>query len=132
MLAPFWKSIKDISTENCEAQIIVHLPVFRLFTRKAQVGILAHEFAHAVRAKKIGRGWHENMQARYLQEERLADSIAKKWGFKSEIQTLRAERKLINPLLEAKVPKILARAEKRMAADYEAARARFGDTSDTG
>jgi hypothetical protein len=74
MLCPLWKALHDL--DSYTPQIIVTLPIFRLFSPKAQAGIMAHEFAHAVRASKFGPGWHEKVQTRYAAEERLADLMA--------------------------------------------------------
>src|SRR5271157_5664165 len=44
MLAPLYC---DSTCKACIPQVLVTLPIFRLFSSKAQVGIIAHEFAHA-------------------------------------------------------------------------------------
>ena len=66
-LAPLYKSSM---CDEYDAKISVTLPMFRLFSQEAQAGIIAHEFAHAVDASKLGKGWHEKMQARYAAGER--------------------------------------------------------------
>jgi hypothetical protein len=100
MLAPFWIDL-TCAIYKYEPQIIVTLPIFRLFSREAQVGIMAHEFAHAVRAARLGRGWHKKMLSRYAAEERLANSIAVRWGFRANITAMRRERReVVGPRLE--------------------------------
>jgi len=71
---------------------------------------MAHEFAYAARASRLGQGWHEKMQSRYVTEERLADLIAVSWGFEDHLRRLRRERdRTVNPLLEARAPQIMRR-----------------------
>jgi hypothetical protein len=126
MLNPRFERLQDISTNNYEPQVTVYLPIFRLFSYKAQIGIMAHEFAHAVRASKLGCGWHEKMQSRYAAEERLADSIAVRWGFGDNIKALRIERRAtVNPLLEARGPEIARRMLCKTRRQQAELRARF-------
>jgi hypothetical protein len=121
MLAPRWK---DLSSSSYEAQIIVILPIFRLFSAWAQIAIMAHEFAHASRGHMIGEGWCEKMQRRYRQEERLADSIAAGWGFDKELKVLRGEREdIVNPILDQRGPMLRRRAHMLYAKGQEAMRA---------
>ena len=91
-LYPLYKKHHLAITDDYEAQIIVMLPVFKLFSRKAQIGIIAHEFAHAVQASRMGRGWHEQMQSRYAAGDRFADRTASRWGFGDSLQDA-AQRK---------------------------------------
>ena len=115
MVFPFRAYEQDPETgkwtqSEVEPQVLVTLPIFRLFSRKAQVGIIAHEFAHAARASQLGQGWHERMQSRYAAEERLADSAAIRWGFGSHIRLLRRGRdRTVNQVLEERAPKIVRR-----------------------
>ncbi len=52
------------------------LPVCRRFSDHALTGIVAHEFAHALRASALTGDWHARMQRQYNAEERHADAIA--------------------------------------------------------
>jgi hypothetical protein len=73
MLAPRYRDFSMSAYDPC---IYATLPIFRLFSSPAQVGIMVHEFAHASRASAMGDGWHEKVQSQYADEERMADSIA--------------------------------------------------------
>jgi hypothetical protein len=104
MLAPLYT---DLTFKAYSPQVLVTLPIFRLFSAKAQIGIMAHELAHAVRASRLGQGWHEKMRARYAAEERLANSIASRWGFGKQVEAMRLERHgSVDPMLEARGPAI--------------------------
>ena len=84
------------------AQIIFWLPVCRLFSDHALLGVAAHELAHAIQATGFRGDWHERMQRRYDAGERDADRIATNWGFGSQIQALRRERReTVDPFLDA-------------------------------
>jgi hypothetical protein len=88
MLAPL---CADVALKAYRPQVLVMLPIFRLFSAKAQIGIMAHELAYAERASRLGHGWHEKMRARYSAEERLANSIAIRWGFGKYIEPCSAK-----------------------------------------
>lgn len=107
MLAPFWKAsdggvkceTQATGALHCErtgdrydAQMCFNLPVLRLFSDKALVGIVAHEFAHARIAARLGECWHEKMKVRLQTHERAADRLATSWGFGKEIDLMRKER----------------------------------------
>jgi hypothetical protein len=107
MLAQFWKSrdggVKcerqatgelhcQPTGDRYEAQVCFNLPVVRLFTETALVGIVAHEFAHARIAARLGECWHEKMSIRGQVNERAADQLATSWGFGKEIRLIRKER----------------------------------------
>lgn len=98
------------------AQIWFHLPVFRLFSEKAQAGIAAHEFAHALRASRLSGDWHEEMHGGRLDqsEEDLADSTAVNWGFADEIRAVRTERPtIVDPYLARHEARIMDRIRQR-------------------
>jgi hypothetical protein len=117
MLAPLYN---DLTSKAYRPQVLVTLPIFRLFSAKAQIGIMAHEFAHAERASRLGQGWHEKMQARHAAEERLANSIAIRWGFGKYVEAMRRERHgSVNPVLEARGPAIVHRALKQTRRQQE-------------
>lgn len=98
--------------------ILVHLPIFKLFSRAAQVGIIAHEMAHARRAARIGSGWLEKLQQRGRAEEHGADKLASKWGFARELGKLDAERRArVNPYLERVAPLVVRRWQLEMSRD---------------
>ena len=115
MLARYWKAGDDgvkckrqptgallceRTGDTYEAQVCFNLPVVRLFSDRALVGIVAHEFAHARIAARLGQGWYEKMTARSQTHERAADGLATSWGFGKEIGLMRKER-------DAKVSAIL-------------------------
>src|SRR5215470_465620 len=115
MLARYWKAggdgvkckrqptgalLCERTGDTYEAQVCFNLPVVRLFSDKALLGIVAHEFAHARIAARLGQGWYEKMTARSQTHERAADSLAASWGFGKEIGLMRKER-------DAKVSAIL-------------------------
>lgn len=50
VLAPLFLNSSAAGRMEYAPQIIITLPIFRRFSKAAQVGILAHEFAHASRA----------------------------------------------------------------------------------
>ena len=108
MLAPLYN---DFTFEAYRPQVLVTLPIFRLFSAEAQIGIMAHELAHAERASRLGQGWHEKMRSRYAAEERLANSIAIRWGFGKYVEAMRRERHgTVIPMLEARGPAIVRRS----------------------
>ena len=116
-LRPLYRSLDAIRNENYEAQILVTTPIFRLFSTEARVGIIAHEFVHAVRASRLGCGWHEKMQANYTNEEKRADLIAVGWGFGKQIRAMRAERLgTVNPYLHEHEAQIWARWQHKIRA----------------
>ena len=86
-LEPLFQDFEALGRNEYEPRIAITLPIFVRFSRLALVGIIAHEFAHAFRARRLGDGWHEKMQARYDAEERLANTIAARWDsqFKSPL-----------------------------------------------
>jgi hypothetical protein len=107
MLAPFWKVSgvgakydrqargapgREGTSAGHDAQVCFHLPVVRLFSDKALVGIVAHEFAHARIAARLGHWWHEKMMAHLQSHECAADRLASSWGFGKEIRLMRQER----------------------------------------
>lgn len=78
-----------------------NLPICRLFSDRAMVGIVAHEFAHARRASRIQGDWDAKMRQRYRAEERHADAIATTWGFGPNIEAMRRERReIVTPYVE--------------------------------
>jgi hypothetical protein len=102
------------------AQIRFHLPVFRLFSDKARIGIIAHEFGHALRAEGLGEDWHGKMNGgvRDESEERLANGIASKWGFGKEIKAMLNERKqVVGPYIAKHEAGIVARILERLSRD---------------
>jgi hypothetical protein len=120
MLAPLYRNVEALGTDDYEAYVVVTLPIFRMFSPKARIGIIAHEFAHSVRALKLAPGWERKMQARYAANEKLANAQAIRWGFGEEIKTNHRERhKTINPWLEAQTPKILRRMTEKYRRDWE-------------
>jgi hypothetical protein len=78
--------------DKYEAQVSFNLPVVRLFSETALVGIVAHEFAHARVAARLGECWHEKMSVRGPAYERAADERATSWGFGKEIRLVQKER----------------------------------------
>ena len=105
-----------------KGQVIVTLPIFRLFSQKAQVGIIARMFAHGARAARIGYGWKKEMRSQYYREPQLTDALARRWGFSSYITTLERETaRAVNPILDAQAPEILRRMTDQEERDMEAA-----------
>jgi hypothetical protein len=104
MLAPFWRASgvgrrydtralhREGPRARYDAQVCFNLPVVRLFSNEALVGIVAHEFAHARIAARLGQAWHEKMMVRLQTHERAADRLATSWGFGKEIRLMRKER----------------------------------------
>ena len=122
MLTRFWKEgdggvrceRQETGALRCErtgetylAQVEFNLPVVRLFSDKALVGIVAHELAHARIGAMLGEGWYEKMTVRVRAHERAADRLAKSWGFGNEIRLMRKER-------DEKVSAILYRREREI------------------
>ena len=89
-LTTSWESVST-PVEDYFGIVRFNLPVVRFLSDKALVGVVAHEFGHAFRAAKLGRGWFEKMCRNRRAEERHADRIATGWGFGREIQTMREE-----------------------------------------
>jgi hypothetical protein len=97
-----------------DAQIRFSLPVCRLFSERALRGIIAHEFAHALRAARLGPGWHERMQRRWRREDQEADAIVMRWGFRQEIAAKDRERRTqVTPTIHARSRDILRRIANR-------------------
>jgi hypothetical protein len=120
MLAPLYRNLEALGSDDYEAYVAVTLPIFRVFSPKAQIGIIAHEFAHAVRALRLAPGWEKKMQARYAVNEKLANAQAIRWGFGEEIKANHRERqKTINSWLEEQTPKILRRMSEKYRRDWE-------------
>jgi len=95
-------------------QIIFFLPLLRLYSRKAIVGVVAHELGHALRASKMGPEWHEHMQRRWQRVEHEANALASRWGFRSHIRAMRNERRrTLNPYLSSPEKKFLGRIHRR-------------------
>ena len=116
---PLWPSAGGGSASR-PATLRFHLPVCRLFSDRALRGVVAHELAHAARASRFGEEWHDRFQARYDQEEKAADRLARRWGFVSEIQALRRERRLtVNPWVARHEPTVARRFERRDARTRE-------------
>ncbi len=114
------KRLQDGSV--CGAHIRFNLPLCRLYSNKAMVGLVAHELAHALRAAQIGEGWVEKMggvwgpgaDRKYRLEERWADAIATAWGFRAQIRAMREERQtVLNPYLASEKNQILRQIARR-------------------
>ena len=82
-------------SNRIDSFIEFNLPICRLYSDRAMMGIIAHEFAHASRASQVTGDWHEKMQRRYNAEERHADEIARAWGFGSHIDTRHREHSVV-------------------------------------
>jgi len=122
MLARYWKAgdggVKcerkptgalhcERTSDSYEAQVSFNLPVVRLFSDKALLGIVAHEFAHARIAARLGQAWHEKMTVRAQTHERAADQLAASWGFEKEIRLMRKERaEKVSAILYSRVHEI--------------------------
>lgn len=99
-------------------KFVLSLPLCRLFSDAAVVGVVAHELAHAFRAAKLDDGWLERMKGDRgvadQKEENRADAIASAWGFGKQISSMRKERtRVLNPYLAANEMQILGRIEQR-------------------
>jgi hypothetical protein len=114
--APRFLRIEDMGTNEYRCQIRFNLPVARLFSARALVGIAAHELAHVRRAARVGKGWHEQFKSREAAEERAADRLAVRWGFRAEIACMRRERVLrVTPMLDRRGPAIMKRIDQRIS-----------------
>lgn len=106
------------------SQIRFVLPLCRLYSDRALIGLVAHELAHAVRAAKLGQNWLQKMggehsargaDRRYKREERQADGIASGWGFAKEIRAMREEREsVLNPYLATHEIRILRQIRRSL------------------
>lgn len=109
-------------------QVVFSLPVCRLFSDRALVGIVAHELAHAARIAKLGPGagwerWYDQNPRKYRAEERHADAIASAWGFGPHIRALRRERQaVVTPTLQAREPELIRHVLRRWERMEERAR----------
>jgi hypothetical protein len=116
MVAPFFLSIADLKSKKYGCQLVFHLPVARLFSRKALIGIVAHELAHVHIAATLGEGWYEQMKRRERAHERRADRLADSWGFTAEIARVYEERvKRVNPILDKRESYIMKRIGRTWA-----------------
>ena len=107
-------------------RIVLNLPVCRLFSDAALIGLLAHECAHARAAAGLGPHWHAKMQRRYNANEREADTLAAKWGFGAEIGALKRERReRLTPWFAEHEETIARHVMRRIEAAEEKVRARF-------
>jgi hypothetical protein len=92
-----------------QAQLVLSLPVCRLFSDEALTGILAHAFAHAVRAARSGTGWWWIMQDQWKSEEQKADLLATRWGFASELRARTHERsRVVLPAIDERESRIVS------------------------
>jgi hypothetical protein len=108
------------------AQVIFWLPICRLFSDTALLGVVAHELAHAYQASGIPGDWHARMQQRYEAGERDANRIAASWGFGPEIRVLRQERrKTVSPFLKANESRLVREVLRRTGEAERIKRARF-------
>jgi hypothetical protein len=106
-------SLEAAKQQSRQGAIEFFLPICRLFSDEALLGIVAHELAHAVRAAKIGTGWYERMDRRWRVEEREADAIATRWGFGRGIRSMRVERtKHVDPIIRGREREISRRIHK--------------------
>jgi hypothetical protein len=131
-LVPLFESREKIKG----AQIRFVLPLCRLYSNTAIVGVVAHELAHAARAVRFGKDWFTRMggvwnapgaNRRYWTEEKHADSIASGWGFSKQIRAMRKERKeVLNPYLAVNNERILRQVERRDRIAEEKARRNSG------
>ena len=124
-----FKSIQSMRSEieagTYRAYIRFFLPVCRLYSDKALLGVVAHEFAHAVRAVAAGSHWLDKMQSE--EEEVMADKIATTWGFGRGITAMRRERlRVIEPWIDKREGWLLRRIAQREKREVQAIRERFG------
>ena len=125
-----WMGTGDGSVPERAAAIRFRLPVCRLFTYRALRGIVAHEFAHAIRAAQLGAAWARQLERHEGREQKAADRIATRWGFGREIRAMRDERRrTVNPAIAAHKRRIL-RDLNRQFQRNAAARARSGGEDD--
>jgi len=126
-LLPLYKAVVPISDQkNPRGQVCFNLPVCRLYSDRALVGLVAHELAHALRAAEFGSGWYEKMDCRYPAEERIADAIVSRWGLDSHIRRMRHERKMhLTPLLNHREPKIMQLLSRHAPEAVKSARERL-------
>jgi len=71
--------------------VCFNLPVVRLFSDKALMGIVAHEFAHARIAARLGEWWHEKMKP-ICKVTSAPPTGCVVVGFGKEIRLMRKER----------------------------------------
>ena len=84
-----------------QAELVLYLPVCRFFSDQALTGVLAHVFAHAVRAASLGDGWWRILGGQWKREERKADLLATRWGFAPELRARTQERaRVLFPRIE--------------------------------
>ncbi len=121
---------------ECRGQIRFRLHLCRMYSDGALRGVVAHEFAHAVRASRRRKGtladWFKAVMAdrRYWHEERQADALAASWGFAREIRSMRNEhRKVIGPFVLAHEPEIRRRMVRRWEWDERRAAEIFSVSS---
>jgi hypothetical protein len=126
-LFPLFELDVDIREQkNPRGQVIFTLPICRLYSDKALIGLVAHELAHAVRAAKLGPGWYERMDCRYRAEERIADAMASRWGFRSHSRAHRHEQKtFVLPTLDSQEARILRLIMRRRHILREKLRPKF-------
>lgn len=123
-LLPFG-TFDELSTRNHKGQIIFCLPLCRRFSDRALIGIVAHEFAHAVRAAALDSEWHEKMLERREIEETDADRLATEWGFGPCVQQLRDEWTAVGQWLDVNSARILRQIRDREQKVEQAVKQRF-------
>jgi hypothetical protein len=106
-------------------QVRFNLPIVRLFSDRALIGIVAHEFAHIhIAATRLGAGWHEAMKRDEAANELAADRLARRWGFDQEIARMHHERKArVNPILDERGSAIMQQIYRLGQAQNDRARA---------
>ena len=99
-----------------QAELVLYLPVCRLFSDKALTGIVAHGLAHAVRAVSLGEGWWRLLGDRWKQEERKADLLAMRWGFAPELHASAQEQvRVVLPRIEESERHIVTSIARRIS-----------------
>ena len=110
VVAPLFLSLDQIGTSRYKCQLYFNLPIVRLFSNKALIGIVAHELAHVHIAAELGKGWHEKMKRRERAYELAANRLAERWGFAAEIARMHEERlKKVNLILDKRARCIMTR-----------------------
>ncbi len=95
--------------------LVLYLPVCRLLSDMALIGVLACMCARAARAAGFGKEWWRLMEDRWKQEEQAAERLATRWGFAPELGARTMEReRVVLPRIDESERQIVTSIVKRI------------------
>ncbi len=100
-----------------QAQLVLSLPVCRLYSDEALAGILVLVFARPARAAHFGKGWWRIVEDHRKRENEDAEALAIRWGFAVELRARRSEReRVVLPEIDENESRIVTAIARRASA----------------